>query len=117
MKRSVAPAILLTFAFSACGSDGAPAGPTYTVESVDGVTVVTNHAPVWNRKTEWRVSGRPLLKIGNVDGPLPFTFGQIRAVGWLPDGRVFVGDEQSHSVHIFSAEGEFERTFGGEGNG
>jgi hypothetical protein len=115
--RLIAAGLMVACTLSACAPPDAPAGPTHTVESVDGVTVVTNQSPVWNRKTEWRVSGRPLLKIGETDGPLPFTFGVIRAVGWLPDGRVYVGDEQAHSVHVFSAEGEFQHTFGGEGNG
>jgi hypothetical protein len=116
IKFVVASAVM-TLSLTACAGEAVPAGPTYTVETVDGVTVVTNTAPVWTRMTEWRVSGRPLLKIGEADGPLPFTFGVIRAVGWLPEGRVSVGDEQAHSVHVFSAEGEHLRTFGGEGTG
>jgi hypothetical protein len=38
-------------------------------------------------------------------------------VGWLSDGRVYVADEQAHSIHVFSAEGQHRQTFGGEGNG
>jgi hypothetical protein len=116
MKVIIASAIPV-LVLDACAGEAVPAGPTYTVESSEGVTVVTNHARAWTRATEWRVSGRPLLRIGEADGPLPFTFGVIRAVGWLPDGRVYVGDEQAHSVHVFSAEGGHLQTFGGEGNG
>jgi len=82
-----------------------------------GIELVTNHAPRWGDGDGWRVSDQAVLKIGELDGPLEFTFGDVVAVGWLPDGRIFVGDEQDHTIRIFSPKGDYLLSVGGEGQG
>ena len=100
-----------------CGCDEArsPDGPTFAMTDSAGIQVVTNHSPAWSADEVWRFSRRPTLVVGDLDGPLEFTFGNVRSVGWLPDGRVFVGDEQAHTIRIFSATGDFLETVGREG--
>lgn len=55
--------------------------------------------------------------IGDLDGPLEFTFGTVRAVGWLSDGRIFVSDEQADNVRIFAPDGTHLTTLGRSGDG
>lgn len=108
--KSLIGGLLCVGAFSGCmGADG-PDGPSFTMADSMGIEIVTNHTPTWSPGDAWQVSTRPVLKIGQLDGPLEFTFGKVRAVGWLPDGRVFVGDEQAHSIRIFSPEGDYLET-------
>ena len=90
-----------------CSGPNEPAGPTFAVVDSAGIEIVTSHAPAWTSRQAWRVSNRPSLTIGELDGPLEFTFGNVRAVGELSDGRYFVGDEQAHTIHIFSSSGDY----------
>ncbi len=108
---------LCVVALSGCAEAGGPESPSFTVADSVGIEVVTSHAPAWSQADAWQVSRRPVLKIGELDGPLEFAFGKVRAVGWLPDGRVFVGDEQAHSIRIFSPQGDYLETVGREGQG
>lgn len=108
---------LILVALTGCWEPASPDGPPHTVQDSAGITIVTNHYPAWSNREAWQVERRPVQKIGELDGALEFTFGNIRAVGWLPDGRIFVGDEQAHTISIFSAEGEFQESVGGEGEG
>ncbi len=77
------------------------------------VTAADSPAP----RLAWHISEKPLLELGSLEGPPETTFGNVRATGRLPDGRLFVGDEQAHAVRVFSENGEYTATFGGEGNG
>jgi hypothetical protein len=115
--RSLIFGLLMLFALSGCAGADSHDGPTRTVQDSAGITIVTNHYSAWSSGEVWQVSRRPVLRIGELDGPLAFTFGNIRAVGWLPDGRIYVGDEQAHSISIFSADGDFLETVGRQGQG
>lgn len=90
---------------------------TYSVVDSAGIEIVTSHAPRRAQGAGWAISRRPTLRIGELDGPLEFTFGSVRAVGTLPDGRIFVGDEQAHTIRIFSSDGDYLAAVGGEGEG
>lgn len=100
-----------------CGGPNEPAGPTFAVVDSAGIEIVTSHAPAWTNRQAWRVSNRPSLTIGELDGPLEFTFGNVRAVGQLFDGRYFVGDEQAHTIRVFSSDGDYLESVGREGDG
>lgn len=109
--------LLIIIGSTGCGEPASHDGPTHTVQDSAGITIVTNHHSTWSSPEAWEVSRRPVLRIGELDGPLEFTFGNIRSVGWLPDGRVFVGDDQAHSISIFSPDGDFLETVGRQGEG
>ena len=104
------------WAVAGCSGEDDP-DPSFTVTDSAGVEVVTSHTPAWSAEEVWGVEGRPILTIGEFDGPPELTFGRVRAVGWLPDGRIFVGDDQAHSVRIFSSQGDYISTVGREGLG
>ncbi len=93
------------------------ASPSFTVSDSAGVEIVTSHSPAWSEGEAWRVERRPVLRISQLEGPPELTFSNVRAVGWLPDGRIFVGDDRAHSIRIFSPEGDYLASAGREGRG
>lgn len=109
---------LAVAALTGCVEEPPVQGPSHTVTDSAGVELVVSHRPRWTPGQVWSISRRPILKIGDLDGPLEFTFGRVEAVGWLSDGRIFVGDgQQESSIRIFSPEGGFLSTIGGRGDG
>lgn len=102
---------------SACSTSDTPRGPDFELRDSAGVQIVTNYSSAWSGGEAWTVSRRPLAIIGDLDGPLEFTFGTVRAVGWLSDGRIFVSDEQADNVRIFAPDGTHLSTLGRSGDG
>lgn len=62
----------------------------------------------WRLVEEWRVGGE-------VDGP--HSFGDVRALAYLPDGRIVVLDARDQQVHYLDATGQPVRTVGRKGAG
>jgi hypothetical protein len=52
-----------------------------------------------------------------LDGPEEVVFGGVSDVGRLPDGRLFVADEQASLIRFFSPAGDYTGSVGGEGDG
>lgn len=108
------PAILL---LAACGA-GEPAGDSAWQVSIDtagGVIRVVNHPPTSGPWHTLEVDEE--LRVGTVEGEGPESFGLIRSVAVLPDGRLAVADAQAEEVRIFDHDGRHLRTFGGRGAG
>jgi hypothetical protein len=59
-------------------------------------------------------SAQRVLSLGENEG---VTFGKISGLAVTPDGRLFVLDAMESRVHVFSAAGKLERTFGRRGAG
>lgn len=104
---------------SSCRPSEPSDGSRHTVLDSAGIEIVTNHARAWRDGEGWRVSDRPALTIGELDGPPELTFGRVAfmGVGWLSDGRIFVGDEEAHTIRVFSSEGDYLQSAGREGRG
>jgi len=109
--------LLCLGALGACRGAEEAARTTFTVVDSAGFEVVTSHAPAWSGNDAWLVDSRPLVRIGERDGPPELTFANVRATGWLSDGRIFVGDDRSHSVRVFGPQGDYLGTAGREGRG
>jgi hypothetical protein len=98
-----------------CGGDGGRSAWTAAVETSGGVRRVVNTPPPAGAQPtlaaaeEWR--------IGIVEGEGPTSFGMIRSVAVLPDGRIAVADGQAEEVRLFAPDGQYLRTFGGRGSG
>lgn len=114
IRRASVAATLLVLA---CGTEGENEGGEWTtrVETVDGVVHVVNTPPAGGGGPTHTVEEE--LRIGVVEGGGPHSFGLIRSVAVLPDGRIAVADAQAEEVRLFTAGGEHLRTFGGEGQG
>lgn len=69
--------------------------------------------------TEWRrIESFPeALRIGQLDGPLEETFGEITDVIVRDDGAILVLDGLASAVRVFDSNGEFLETVGGSGRG
>lgn len=113
-----APLLLLTIlSVTACGAGDRSGAASWRVatDTVDGVLRVVNHppeagpGPTLEAEEEWRV--------GTVEGIGPASFGLIRSVTVLPDGRFAVADAQAEEVRVFGPDGQHLRTFGGKGAG
>jgi hypothetical protein len=118
MNRTAPPIMLLTLLFVvACGAGDGDGESAWRVaaDTVDGMLRVANQPP----------EAAPLptleaveeLRVGTVDGVGPESFGMVRSVAVLPDGRFAVADGQVEEVRLFGPEGQFLRTFGGRGAG
>lgn len=97
------------------GSEGGENGWTTTVETVDGVERVVNTPP--ESGPEPTLVAEEVFRIGVVEGGGATSFGLIRSIAVLPDGRFAVADAQAEEVRLFASDGQHLRTFGGEGEG
>lgn len=108
-------AFVVAVALGACAADGREAAWTVSVDTVGGVVHVTNTPPATGAEPtlvaseEWRV--------GDVEGEPGTSFGMIRSIAVLGDGRVAVGDGQAEEVRILDREGRYLHAFGGPGGG
>ena len=113
--------LLATLFVSACGRGGGGGGGgggngwTATVDTVDGVVHVVNTPP--ESGAEPTLVAEEEFRIGVVEGGGATSFGHIRAIAVLPDGRFAVADAQAEEVRLFGIGGQHLRTFGGEGEG
>ena len=63
------------------------------------------------------LSDEPLVRIGVLDGPMEYVFGQVTSAIRLQDGSVVVTDRQSYEVRMFDALGQHVWTRGRKGEG
>ncbi len=83
----------------------APTGPQEIVESA---------AP---RDPDLTLAEEPRVRIGALDGPLEYIFGEVTGAVRLDDGSIVVVDEQSDNVRRYDANGRHLWTSGREGDG
>jgi hypothetical protein len=108
-------ALLVAVLVAACGSDARDAGWVAEADTVGGVVRVVNTPPPAG--TSPSLVAVEELRIGTVEGGGPMSFGVIRSVAVLPDGRIAVADGQAEEVRLFARDGQHLRTFGGAGAG
>lgn len=100
---------------SACAQETDGAGWTVSVDTVGATIRVINTPPRAGARPT--VVGDEDLRIGEVNRGGAASFGMIRSIAVLEDGRIAVGDAQAEEVRLFDREGRHLRTFGGEGAG
>jgi len=109
-------ALVVIPSLGGCATDGsAEADWSVSVETVDGTLRVVNTPPD-DGVTPGLVATEE-LRVGTMDGGGPMSFGLIRSVAVLEDGRFAVADAQAEEVRLFDRYGQHVRTFGGEGAG
>ena len=69
------------------------------------------------REPDLTLADEPLVRIGIVDGPLEYIFGDVTGAVRLEDGSIVVADGQSHTVRRYDAHGKHLWTSGREGDG
>lgn len=111
------PGLPLVAALVAASCAEHPRQPDWSVttDTVDGVVQVVNTPPESGPLPT--LVAEEELRLGTVEGGGPASFGRIRSIAVLPDGRFAVADAQAEEVRIFDHSGRHLRTFGGEGAG
>lgn len=114
--RTTALALLVGASFmSACGDEAPTTGWTVSADTVGTTVRVTNSPPVDGARPT--LVAEEELRVGDVEGGSVASFGMIRSIAVLSDGRLAVADRQAEEVRVFDGEGRHLRTFGGEGGG
>lgn len=114
-RLAIVAGLLSPLLIAACGGDGGDSDWSVSTVTAEGVVKVVNTPPeaaplpTLTAAEEWRV--------GTVDGGGATSFGMIRSVAVLTDGRFAVADGQAEEVRLFDREGQHLRTFGGRGAG
>ena len=76
--------------------------------------VVESAAP---RSPDLTLADEPLVRIGIVDGPTEYIFGNVTGAVRLEDGSIVVADEQSGNIRRYDADGRHLWTSGRSGEG
>lgn len=99
----------------ACSLPSASTGHGQVVRDSAGITIVENTVDAGI--AEWVVSETPVLSIGVTDGDEAYQFFGVAGVHRDAAGRLIVLNAGSRQVRVFSAKGEFLRSFGQRGRG
>ncbi len=87
---------------------------TWDITGVIAQTIVESESP---RGADLMLADEPVVRVGMLDGPIEYLFGNITGAVRLEDGSVVVADEQSREVRVFDARGGHVWTSGREGEG
>ena len=71
----------------------------------------------FNAELERLRSPYPVWSAGSWEAPQETAFGRITDISADPPERVFVLDDLNHRIGVFSWDGQFQKNFGGEGDG
>ena len=82
--------------------------------ALDAQEVVESAAP---RDPDLTLADEPLVRIGIVDGPLEYIFGNVTGGVRLEDGSIVVADEQSANLRRYDPNGRHVWTSGRSGEG
>ncbi len=114
LKARLAP--LLAAALAACSGGERSAGSTWqAVYDTLGDTLVvrTESGSVWGDTAELVAD----LRIGQLQGPDEYTFGNILSLAVAPDGDIFAYDSHAKELRRYSSDGIYLGKIGQEGGG
>lgn len=106
--------LLLVAMASGCEGEQNVAGWRTVIDTVGGTVRVT-HSPGTDAGPTLVADEE--MRVGTRAGAGPESFGMIRSIAVLDDGRFAVADAQAEEVRLFDSEGQHLRTFGGRGQG
>jgi hypothetical protein len=108
---------LATFLFlAACGSGSGPRSGSLQVERDtvgDTVVVRTLSGSAWGSDAHLAAE----MSIGELDGDLEYLLGDVSGLAVGSDGTVYVIDGQARELRAYDAEGRYQRTLAGPGEG
>ncbi len=116
IARLEAAAFLLLCGVVACGEGGSGI-PLVVERDSAGVRIVEALRPLWGDSSLWRIDPDPVVDLTlSGTGPAHEFYG-AGSMKQRPDGSLMIADGGSREVRVFSAAGEFQASFGGEGDG
>ncbi len=108
------PGVLVLTAYLALPATAFGTGPAERGGRLAAQTVVESEAP---RDPDLVLADEPLVRIGMVDGPEEYLFGNVTGGVRLEDGSIVVADEQNYAVRRYDATGRHMWTSGRQGEG
>ena len=106
--------LALSAAVSCTANDATPRNDRVVISDSAGVQIVQNTDAALDTGA---VAVTEFLRIGEVDGPEEYQFHTVRDIAIMDDGRLFVANNGSKTIRIYSREGRFQKEFGGPGTG
>ena len=88
--------------------------PAVSASPFASQTVAESESP---RDPDLTLADEPAVRIGMLDGPMEYIFGNVTGAIRLPDGSVVIADEQSYNVRRYDASGRHMWTSGRHGEG
>jgi hypothetical protein len=113
LPRSI-PWLLWCCLLAACAAGETGSRPTAIVRDSAGVQLVHNPDPAIDTTS---VPLTERLRIGVMDGPEVEQFHFIRGIAVSPNGTLYIANQGSSSVRVFSLAAEFVREIGRKGTG
>ena len=113
MKRSSGS--LLAIVLCGCSTSGPGASWEFSVDTLPNGTIYAVNAPALGVGPGWIL--REDLRVGTFDGDGPASFGGLRGLAVLGDGRFAVLDALAQEVRVFGRDGDHVATYGGKGGG
>lgn len=116
-ERRVLAGLVVTVILVAACVEGDDSGAwAIAVDTLpDGRLHVVNTPPASGVEPTWRIEEE--LRIGQVEAEGPATFGQVKGVAVLSDGRIAVLDAQAQELRLFDVNGAHLASYGGQGGG
>ncbi len=113
----ILPALLL-ISGAACGEGGPQSeAPLTTVRDSAGIEIVESTRPQWSDSDAWRVDSEPLLDLATSGLGPGHEFYRVRGMRRLSNGSFVVANGASNEIRLYSAEGGYIASTGGEGDG
>lgn len=107
-------AVVMLAAACAGGDAGGVTSTTVERDTIgDTVVVRTIAGSIWGDSAHLVEE----LRIGELDGPDKYTFGQIRELAVGPQGTIYVYDGAVKALRAYDSTGRYLRTIGAEGGG
>ena len=99
------------------GCDSAGTTPRVSESDSAGVHIVESAEPAWTDDTAWHLSSLPVTEVGTLSGAEADELFGVEDVDVLSDGRLVITNRGTHELRMYSPEGEFVGSIGGEGQG
>jgi hypothetical protein len=108
-------ALLTLLAAAACTSERRASG--FEVRDSAGVRIAESGAPVWTSRDAWQVEASPAADIGATQGDSTAELSDVTGIERLSDGRIVIGNGDTHDLRFYDSTGHFLRRVGGAGAG
>lgn len=91
--------------------------PAVVVRDSAGTAIVESFRPAWGDSARWRIDPEPLIDLAESGTGDPHNFYGVRSMRRLSTGSLVVANRGSNEIRMFSADGVFVRSAGGNGEG